>query len=139
MRIVSIYHVISSHRLIAVELALGLLRHVLGAIFRRSSKDFCILVEARLALCVLVASGQSLFAVYAAGGVGVLACCFGVGCVGFAAAHEVVDEGVGVLACALGGFLWMLLALLLIEGCGWWDAYAALVHGAFHLVGCAFS
>lgn len=99
----------SSSHLVAVELALGLLRHALCAVLRGSSKHFCVFVESRLALCVFVAAGQGLLAINAAGGVGGLACCFGVGRVGFAATHEVVDEGVGVLAGALGGVLWVLL------------------------------
>jgi hypothetical protein len=116
-KVISIIHLVQSS-LVAVELALRLLRHALCTVLRGSSKNFRILVEARLALCVLVAAGKSLLAINAAGGVGGLACCFGVGRVGFAAAHEVVDEGVGVLAGALGGFLWVLLVSRWSRGVG---------------------
>jgi hypothetical protein len=85
--------------------------------YRSTTKDLCIFVESRLALCVLVASSESSLAINTAsgvggvGGMGGLARCSGVGRVGLAAAHEVVDEGVCVLACALGGFLRRLLVL----------------------------
>ena len=111
----------SSSHLVTVELALGLLRHALCTILRGSSKHFCVFVEAGLALCVLVAAGQGLLAINTAGGVGSLSCCFSVGRVGLAAAHEVVDEGVGVLAGALGGFLYTgFVSLSLVEGYAWW-------------------
>jgi hypothetical protein len=114
MQIVSIIHLVQSH-LVTVEFALRLLRHALCTILCRSTEDFCILVESSLTLCILMAAGQSLFAIDTAGGVGGLACCFGVGRVGFAAAHEVVDEGVCVLAGALGGFLRVLLVFCMFE------------------------
>jgi hypothetical protein len=131
----------TSSSLVTIELALRLLRHAFCTILRGSSKNFRIFVESRLALCVLVAAGKSLLAINAAGGVGVLACCSGVGRVGFAAAHEVVDEGVGVLAGAFGGFLWVLLVSRWPRVVHGRDevAYTALVQGTFQLVGCVFS
>jgi hypothetical protein len=123
-------------RLVAVELALRLLRHTLCTILRRSTQDLCVFVESSLALCVLVASNERLLAVNTAGSVGVLACCSSVGRVGFAVAHEVVDEGVCVLAGALSGFL---LAVSLVVDGGGVFAYAALVQGTLQLVCCVFS
>jgi len=98
--------------LVAADLALRRIGHALCTIFGRAAKDLCVLVESSLALCILVASGQRLLAVNPASGVSVLACCFGVGRVGFAAAREVVDERVGVLTSALGCFLLVLLVAL---------------------------
>jgi hypothetical protein len=139
-KIVSISHLVQSH-LVAVELALRLLRYALCTVLRGTSKNLRIFVEPRLTLCILVAAGKSLLAINAAGGVGGLACCSGVGRVGFAAAHEVVDEGVGVLAGAFGGFLWVLLVSRWSKVVHGRDqvAYTALVQGTFQLVGCVFS
>lgn len=81
-------------------------------------------------------SNESFLAINTAGSVSVLACCSGVGRVGFAVAHEVVDEGVCVLACALSGFLQVVS--LGVEGRNE-VAYAALVQGTFQLVRCVLS
>ena len=102
--------------LVTVELTLRLLRHALCAVFGRAADDLCVLVESSVALSILVASSQGLLAVDTAGGVSVLACCFGVGRVGFAAACEVINEGVGVLASALGCFL-LVLSVVLFKDC----------------------
>jgi len=94
------YHHKFIQHLNAVHLPLCLLRYTLSTIQRRASDSLSILVETRAALGVLVAARERLLAINAASGMCVPASS-GVCGVGLAVAREGVDEGVGVLACAL--------------------------------------
>lgn len=85
----------------AVNLPFCLLRYALSAILGCAANGLCVPVEACVALGVLMATSERLLAVDGASGVGVRAGSVCVCGIGLAAAYEVVEEGVGVLACAL--------------------------------------